>query len=349
MHFSQMTKQRRGACRQLMPLMAVSFLLCLCINRFRVSQYAVQLSSGVPSPMHVNSTITDHDVCPPERIVIVTMCLPPKNESCMAISDQIFRPYAKFHGYSFLQLTKRIDDSPFPHFSKVAILQQLLFETTRESRPAYDYALWVDSDACIMEPSKRIEDLLLSHIKQKDVLLTADFRSLINTGVFLLKRSEWTNSFLDRWYATRYAPFHANQEQGRLLELIQGCAPSSSMFVYQRHWLCFKLGSKLLFTSTRLKLIGKPTEKLLSRHVTSEYLSHIHWLPQRVMNAYGGAPDLIFRDVMEYSSGDWIVHCPHRICGPRKDKLFDVFIPLARDRMQRLLHIGKRETDFQLQ
>ncbi len=80
---------------------------------------------------------------------------------------------------------------------KVVLLKKML-----EEKPDYDWYFFLDMDAIFSNHKMKIEEF----IDEKYELVFADDYShhcLVNTGVFLVKNSNWNKEFLQRWYDSR--------------------------------------------------------------------------------------------------------------------------------------------------
>ena len=99
--------------------------------------------------------------------------------------------YAEKHGYDFKDDEDIYDRTRHPAWSKVLlILRYLKF---------YDYLLWIDADTFIMNDEIMIPDLINKHLKHHDIMVAQDWK-MINTGVILIKNTEWAYSFFTLLY-----------------------------------------------------------------------------------------------------------------------------------------------------
>ena len=126
-------------------------------------------------------------------------------------SEMINQKYCEDKGYTYVceKNTERIisicDKRSF-HWGKVKLVQELL-DTDK-----FDYILFLDADAIISDFNQNIEDFIDSDY---DMVFAEDvgYHSSMNTGVFLVKNSEWSKNFLKTWwesgetYKGKDAPF----------------------------------------------------------------------------------------------------------------------------------------------
>ena len=76
-----------------------------------------------------------------------------------------------------------------------------------------DYVLFLDADAIVSDPSRRVEDFIEEGF---NVVCTEDYGpSIMNAGVFLFKNSEWSKMILKKWWdVCEYLPGGPNSEPG---------------------------------------------------------------------------------------------------------------------------------------
>jgi hypothetical protein len=149
---------------------------------------------------------------------------------------------------------------------------------------AYKWVLWMDTDTLITNFKVSLTTLMREHITKEqqgddskrrraaDIILTKDWNG-INTGVFLIRHSEWSDGFLRRAWDEQTNP---------------ACDAPLGWWD-QRGFVC-----------------------LLDRKVNRGAFasdSHIHYLPlQRILNSYPLAPREHGDAV--YQAGDFVAHYP---------------------------------------
>jgi len=76
-----------------------------------------------------------------------------------------------------------------------------------------NYVLFLDADAIVSDPSRRVEDFIEEGF---NVVCTEDYGpSIMNAGVFLFKNSEWSKMILNKWWdVCEYLPGGPNSEPG---------------------------------------------------------------------------------------------------------------------------------------
>jgi GR25 family glycosyltransferase involved in LPS biosynthesis len=127
------------------------------------------------------------------------------------LTSKVLREYAERHGYTAVIATSRIDISRHPVWSKVVLVERYLTEN-----PACEWMMWIDADAVVTNPEKRLEELCDKTI---DFLVAQDLPpSPINAGVFFMRNCPATIDLLRRTYAKTQYLNAAWREQTALYE-----------------------------------------------------------------------------------------------------------------------------------
>ena len=125
------------------------------------------------------------------------------------LSLKTIRKYAEVHGFDVRLFNKLKTNRP-PAWNKILIVQRLLKDTKK-----YDFVLWVDSDALFVRFN---EDIRKEIQPGKDFYLTKHDGP--NTGLFLIKSSEWSKKFLeDTWNFKKYI-YHNLWENAAINDLL---------------------------------------------------------------------------------------------------------------------------------
>lgn len=104
--------------------------------------------------------------------------------------------YAAKNGYSLYDGSDFIDTSRPPAWSKIQAVKHLL------ENKGCDWVMWTDADTVVMNSDVRIEDFLPAD-GTKDLLVGSDDGGGWNSGVFLVRNTEWSRGFLDDWWNMR--------------------------------------------------------------------------------------------------------------------------------------------------
>ena len=122
--------------------------------------------------------------------------------------------YARQQGYDAIVATGSLDATRPPAWSKLLLVERYL-----AANPACTWLLWIDSDAVIANPKKRLEDLVDEDI---DFLAAEDHSAcVINSGVFLVRNCSAALDMLRRAYAKVQYIHHPWWEQLALAEALR--------------------------------------------------------------------------------------------------------------------------------
>lgn len=109
-------------------------------------------------------------------------------------SLQTLRPFAARHGYDLVVGHGECEDRP-PAWGKVLLIRDLL--------SLYETVLWVDADAVIVDIAKDPADEVPHGYFQAMVRHSFGDELIPNTGVWLMRQSELSRSFLDEVWARK--------------------------------------------------------------------------------------------------------------------------------------------------
>lgn len=122
------------------------------------------------------------------------------------LSVEHHRNYAQKHGYLFTFSQKR-DNDPLHshHWNKIRLLRERL------RAPGPEWIWWTDVDTIIMNTNVTLESVVESVCGENKIdggnvnINACDFMVdiTINAGSFLIRRSDWSRDFVDRWWKLR--------------------------------------------------------------------------------------------------------------------------------------------------
>jgi hypothetical protein len=192
--------------------------------------------------------------------------------------------YCDRHGYTLINANDKIDRSRPVAWSK------LLAVETHLASDKYDYIMYIDMDAIVMNGAYKVETFIYSAAllnPQSDFILTNDWNGL-NTGVWIAKNTEWTRWFLKTAW-----------EQKQLVE-----KSSSKGIPYP-----FEYEQRAFHYLTNSDVWRKRKLPTYPGNIT-EIRSHFHAFPQCSMNSYSMHPldRRGNREETQYVPGDFIVH-----------------------------------------
>lgn len=99
--------------------------------------------------------------------------------------------YAKKHGYTFHVQRESLTPHLPSHWTKLALLVNIMVKTTS------DYIVWFDADIMIINHDIKIEGIIEKHMNCKDFLLNKDVSEEINTGVCIVRNTEYSRKVLE--------------------------------------------------------------------------------------------------------------------------------------------------------
>jgi len=132
-------------------------------------------------------------------------------------TSRIMRAYASRHGYDAIVAKERIDASRPAPWSKLLLVDRYLTQN-----PSCDWLMWIDHDAVVTNPTRRLEDLVDETV---DFVVPEDIPSRwIKSGVFLLRNCPAALDMLRRAYAKVQYVHHPAQERPALFDALIECA-----------------------------------------------------------------------------------------------------------------------------
>ena len=137
-----------------------------------------------------------NSLCARESIALVTISTP-NRISFSQYTLTSFRQYAEKWGYSFYFYQKPPATSYNIYWAKIRVMMDLLQEGK------HDWYVWIDDDIFITNPDISLEQLIHDYGKQAHFIIGAHktcpvLENDVNTGVFMVKNSEWSRNFLQQ-------------------------------------------------------------------------------------------------------------------------------------------------------
>ena len=138
-----------------------------------------------------------------------------------AYSFAVNEIYAEHNNYVMLHLDEGSSNNYDPidsRWNKVKILEEALDPENGWARD-YEWVVWVDADAIILDMDMKIEEVVASH-PDAHLLVSAEHAgssTLMNSGVVIVKNSPWTIDFLQKWWTFKTRTLYSDQEQFDLL------------------------------------------------------------------------------------------------------------------------------------
>jgi hypothetical protein len=145
-------------------------------------------------------------------------------------TSRVLCAYADRHGYDAVVATASLDVTRPPAWSKLLLAERYLMEN-----PDCTWLLWIDADAVIANPKKRLEDLVDEGV---DFLAAEDLSSCaINSGVFLVRNCPAALDLLRRAYAKVQYTYHPWWEQLALAEALREAGETLRSRIVRRRLL----------------------------------------------------------------------------------------------------------------
>lgn len=223
--------------------------------------------------------------------------------------------YCRRHGYTLITsiseeealLASRTLAAPDNTAKRPPAWYKLLAMLRHLSTSQYDYLLYMDMDAIIMNPDVTLEGIISLSQPHQDFIMTTDW-SGINTGIWLAKNTEFTKWFLSTaWNQKQLVPKYS----------LDG---TPHPFEYEQRAFHFLLHTHAWYRR------GLPSY----RGNSSALRHHFKVLPQCMLNSYVMHPLELRgdREVSQYVPSDFLVHLAGKK-GRAKSDLLNYFLDVA--------------------
>jgi GR25 family glycosyltransferase involved in LPS biosynthesis len=177
-------------------------------------QKSIPLNSGRAKPYRVYKPARSD---PKSRSIAVCTLYTEKIADLGRLAAKGLRAYARRHGYTALIADRQLDTSRHPYWSKLILVERYLSEN-----PKCRWLMWLDADAVITNPHKRLEELI---DEDTDFMIAEDLPpGPINAGVFLIRNCLAGLDLLRRTYAKKQYLRHPLPEQAALFQALRESA-----------------------------------------------------------------------------------------------------------------------------
>ncbi len=102
-------------------------------------------------------------------------------------TSTLAREYCAKFGYTLFRHRELLDKSLAPSWNKLLAVQQHIND--------FDWVLWLDADAMILQQDTTLESIIAEHSNAKDIIFSVDGSGLC-AGIFLIKNTPWAKDFL---------------------------------------------------------------------------------------------------------------------------------------------------------
>jgi len=147
------------------------------------------------------------------RIALLTFCVGPDYNKAMEPGLASKRAYAKKHDYDFFEHGEDVWDTskPIP-WSKFHFIRKYLND--------YDFLVWSDADAIILNDTVKLESFISLLPEDKDIMWTKDACHHYNNGHMVIRgRSAWVADFCLRSLAQEDLTYHIWWDNAAMIRL----------------------------------------------------------------------------------------------------------------------------------
>ncbi len=128
------------------------------------------------------------------------------------ICARSIRAYARLHNLDARFPGGIVSDRPAPWW-KILVIKRLFAEQ-------YDYVAWIDADALFVDYRKSIADVITDGKEMYLVRHRIESRDVPNTGVWIMRNSEWSSRFLDAVWAKQEYLHHQWWENAAVIDAL---------------------------------------------------------------------------------------------------------------------------------
>ena len=107
------------------------------------------------------------------------------------INYEINKKYCDKHNIELIRCNKRRHSNRHPAWERIPLILTHIND--------YDYVMWIDADAFFYNDAKNIVDIINDNRNVNFIFSNDIGNNSINTGVFIVKNSQYSIDFLTRW------------------------------------------------------------------------------------------------------------------------------------------------------
>eukprot|EP00927_Polykrikos_kofoidii_P024045 TRINITY_DN21944_c0_g1_i1.p1 TRINITY_DN21944_c0_g1~~TRINITY_DN21944_c0_g1_i1.p1 ORF type:complete len:452 (+),score=52.94 TRINITY_DN21944_c0_g1_i1:84-1439(+) len=262
-------------------------------------------------PLHVRQ--------PKWRIGLISYCVyNDSNTKLRILSKSNKKAYSERHGHTLLHFEEPFVSQASPQMNKILAL--------RRNFADFDWLFWVDCDLFFMNPNRTVDTVIRSALARNadaSLIITED-GMMLNSGVFLLRCSDWSANFLAKTVDLLSAPFLGSFQPFPWAE------QSPMVYLSLLPWI---------FDG----ITNLTNEALLSQDwdLPAGYDPRVVLLPQRAFNSYPTSVVEKLSNVLHhegYEEGDFVVSfngCSSVLDGETCETLYARYHSLSMQRFQR--------------
>lgn len=144
------------------------------------------------------------------NIAVLSLAIGDKYKEITKYLQLTKKIYTSHHNYPYHD-DEDVYDKDRPHaWSKIKLILKYIRD--------YDYLVWIDADAYIMNQDIRLEDIIRDTCMDKNICIARD-NKLPNTGVIFIKCTDWSKSFFEKVYSKTDFIHADNWEQCAIIDM----------------------------------------------------------------------------------------------------------------------------------
>ena len=256
-------------------------------------------------------TIKDFSELPVvKKVAVASVSIRTKRETWDQVIEN-HEKYASKHNYDYFLLTDYLNHSCNAKWQKPFLIYNLFFNqsflktaavenkvkttfvNSNDTKIEFEYVLWIDVDAIFMNLSVTVESIFDYATKMcnnsASLIITGDKNAILNNGIFIFKKSEFTKQFLEKWMNAPKADIKKMSDQPRMVAILLGAESSDNETIWK---------SKFELTWGTQTISRNQSQYAQSHILDPKVKQHVCIVEQNVMNSYTDF----------YKQGDFILH-----------------------------------------
>lgn len=177
---------------------------------------AIETGGIIPTRYHKIGRVNE----PVLKIAVCSLAVGEDYIQKVKYGMQTKKTYCELKNYDYFTDSDVFDKDRPCAWSKIPLIQRYLEKGTGNEKD-YDYIVWIDADTHIMNNNTKLEEIIRKYQNNKDILLTRDFESKINSGVMFIKNTAWTREYFTKLYGKTEFLHSANWEQDAMIDMLE--------------------------------------------------------------------------------------------------------------------------------
>jgi len=193
------------------------------------------------------------------KIAVCSLYINPWYREIVKYGKKSLEKYCAKHGYDFFYETEETPGGVYDSKRDIPWYKIKLLLKVMESD--YDFVVWNDADSQIINYDITLESILHEHLNDRDVLVSRDWQSILNTGTMFLRNCEYTCTLLSEVWNNTHNFDTSLHEQASLGDLytrnVLDCQEHITILSLQlqnkflTYWYCFQPGDCFIVHATR--------------------------------------------------------------------------------------------------